>query len=44
LALQLGGTHYYSVAKAQQDFGYQCPVSIGEGMRRMAADWKNLLK
>ena len=41
LALQLSGTHYYSVAKAQQDFGYQCPVSIAKGMRRMAADWKN---
>lgn len=41
LALQLSGTHYYSVAKAQQDFGYQCPVSVAEGMRRMAADWKD---
>ncbi|MES2792592.1 MAG: NAD-dependent epimerase/dehydratase family protein [Planctomycetota bacterium] len=41
LALQLGGTHYYSVAKAQRDFGYQPQVSIAEGMRRMAADWKS---
>lgn len=40
LALQLSGTHYYSVAKAQRDFGYQSPVSVAEGMRRMAADWK----
>lgn len=44
LALQLGGTHYYSVAKAQRDFGYQPQVSIAEGMRRMAADWKSDLQ
>ena len=41
LALQLSGTHYYSVAKAQQDFGYQCPISVAEGMCRMAADWQD---
>lgn len=39
LALQLSGTHYYSVAKAQRDFGYQCHISVAEGMRRMAASW-----
>lgn len=39
LALQLGGTHFYSVAKAQRDFGYQSHVSVAEGMRRMAASW-----
>lgn len=41
LALQLSGTHYYSVAKAQRDFGYQYPVSVAEGMHRMATDWKH---
>ncbi len=40
LALQLSGSHYYSVAKAQHDFGYQPIVSVAEGMRRMAAEWR----
>lgn len=40
LALQLSGSHYYSVAKAQRDFGYASIVSVEEGMRRMAAEWK----
>lgn len=40
LALQLSGSHYYSVAKAQRDFGYAPIVSVEEGMRRMTADWK----
>lgn len=41
LALQLGGSHYYSVGKAQRDFGYHSIVSIDEGMRRMADEWKS---
>lgn len=36
LALQLSGSHYYSVEKARRDFGYAPAVSIAEGMRRMA--------
>lgn len=40
LALQLSGSHYYSVAKAQRDFGFAPIVNVQEGMRRMAADWK----
>lgn len=35
LALQLSGSHYYSVARAQRDFGYQPLVSVAEGMRRL---------
>jgi nucleoside-diphosphate-sugar epimerase len=35
LALQLSGSHYYSVDKARRDFGYSPAVSVAEGMRRM---------
>lgn len=41
LALQLGGSHYYSVGKAQRDFDYHSIVSVNEGMRRMADEWKS---
>jgi nucleoside-diphosphate-sugar epimerase len=40
LALQMSGSHYYSVAKAQRDFGYSPIVSVEEGLRRMAAEWR----
>lgn len=36
VAAQLATSHHYSVAKAQQDFGYQPIVSVEEGMRRIA--------
>jgi nucleoside-diphosphate-sugar epimerase len=36
LALQLSGSHYYSVEKARRDFGYEPEVSVAEGMRRMS--------
>lgn len=35
LALQLSGSHYYSVDKARHDFGYEPAISVAEGMRRM---------
>ncbi|MDB5390630.1 MAG: hypothetical protein JWM11_6276 [Planctomycetaceae bacterium] len=35
LALQLSGSHYYSVDKAHRDFGYAPAISVAEGMRRM---------
>jgi nucleoside-diphosphate-sugar epimerase len=38
LAQQLGGSHYYSIANAQRDFGYTPVVSVAEGMRRLASD------
>ena len=37
LALQLSGSHYYSIDKAHRDFGYAPAISVAEGMRRMAA-------
>jgi nucleoside-diphosphate-sugar epimerase len=40
LALQLSGSHYYSVDKARRDFGYTPAVSVAEGMRRMALSRK----
>jgi nucleoside-diphosphate-sugar epimerase len=38
LALQLGGSHYYSIDRAHRDFGFVPAISVEEGMRRMAAD------
>jgi len=37
LAEQLSTTHWYSMAPAQRDFGYQPNVSIDEGLRRLRA-------
>jgi len=37
LALQLSGSHYYSIDKAHRDFGYNPTISVEEGMRRMQA-------
>jgi nucleoside-diphosphate-sugar epimerase len=37
LAAQLGLAHYFSMRRAQDDFGYQVVVSHSEGMRRLAA-------
>ncbi len=39
LASQLGGSHYYSIEKAQRDFGYEPIVSFEEGMRRLQSDF-----
>jgi nucleoside-diphosphate-sugar epimerase len=38
LAAQLGRSHYYEVARARQDFGYQVRISTAEGMRRLAGE------
>jgi nucleoside-diphosphate-sugar epimerase len=35
LASQLSTSHWYSVAKAQRDFGYTPPVTVEEGLRRL---------
>ena len=35
LAAQLAHTHYLSIAKAKQDFGYVPLVSMAEGMKRL---------
>ena len=42
LAQQLGGTHYYSIARAERDFGYQPLVSVKEGMRRLEPELRSL--
>ncbi|MGQ0634690.1 MAG: NAD-dependent epimerase/dehydratase family protein [Planctomycetaceae bacterium] len=42
LAQQLGSSHYYSVARAERDFGYHPVVTVDEGMRRLEPDLKRL--
>jgi nucleoside-diphosphate-sugar epimerase len=37
LAAQLARSHFYSIRRAQEDFGYHPHVSTEEGMRRLAA-------
>ena len=37
LAAQLGTSHYFSIARAREDFGYHPQVSMAEGLRRLAA-------
>ncbi len=44
VAMQLAGSHSYSVTAAERDFGY-CPlVSVEEGLRRMQPDLDQLAK
>jgi len=38
VAAQLSGSHSYSIAAAQRDFGYEPLVSVNEGLRRMQPD------
>lgn len=42
LARQLGGSHYYSIAKAQRDFGYHGIVSVEEGLKRLEPELRRL--
>jgi nucleoside-diphosphate-sugar epimerase len=37
LAAELSQSHYFSIAKARRDFGYEPKISMSEGMRRLAA-------
>lgn len=37
LALQLGTSHYFSIERARQDFGYEPQISIAEGMKTLCA-------
>jgi 2-alkyl-3-oxoalkanoate reductase len=40
LAEQLSTPHWYDISAAQRDFGYVPRVSVAEGLRRTAADWR----
>jgi len=40
LAEQLSTTHWYSMAPATRDLGYQPQVTLEQGLERLAADWK----
>ena len=42
VAAQLAGSHSYSIAAAQRDFGYQSPVSSEEGLLRLQPDLDRL--
>ncbi len=42
LASQLSGSHYYNVAKAQRDFGYQPQVSVEQGMANLEPELRAL--
>lgn len=44
LALQLGGSHHYSVARAQHDFGYRPIISVDEGLRRLEPELRGLVR
>ncbi|QDU30365.1 3 beta-hydroxysteroid dehydrogenase/Delta 5--_4-isomerase [Anatilimnocola aggregata] len=41
LALQLGTSHYFNIAAAKRDFGYEPKISMAEGMRRLKASWRS---
>lgn len=43
LALQLGKSHYFSIARAQADFGFRPAIETAEGMRRLEA-WLMIAK
>jgi len=42
LAQQLSGSHYYSVGRAERDFGYRPIATVEEGMRRLEPELKRL--
>ena len=38
LAAQMATSHYFDIARARRDFGYEPKISMAEGMRRLAAE------
>jgi nucleoside-diphosphate-sugar epimerase len=42
LARQLGGSHCYSIAKAERDFGYRPIVSVTDGLHKLEPELKRL--
>jgi nucleoside-diphosphate-sugar epimerase len=44
VAAQLAGSHSYSIAAAQRDFGYQPLCSVEEGLRRLQPDLERLAR
>jgi nucleoside-diphosphate-sugar epimerase len=40
LAAQLGQPHYFDIGRARRDFGYAPRVDMVEGMRRLAAEYR----
>lgn len=41
VALQLSRPHWYSIRKAERDFGYRPIIPIDEALTRMESDWLN---
>lgn len=44
LAQQLGGSHHYSIAKAERDFGYRPIVSVEDGLRKLELELQRLAR
>ena len=40
LAAQMARCHYFDLRRAREDFGYHTRISMAEGMRRLAASWR----
>jgi nucleoside-diphosphate-sugar epimerase len=40
LAAQLGHSHYFDIRRAREDLGYRAEITTAEGMRRLAASWR----
>jgi 2-alkyl-3-oxoalkanoate reductase len=41
LAAQLAKSHYFDTTRARRDFGFECPISFDEGMKRLEASLRH---